>query len=186
MTLFEYVAVSFSIVLSFAVVRILAGISDVFARGRVYWVHAAWVGHQLLFTAYVWWVVWSYQEVSWTFVSFLAVLAGVSLVYYQATMLVPAQPTAVESWQEHFQAVRLQFFGAMVAWAALILINTFSILSVPAWHPARVGQITTLIIATVGLFSRRHEVHRVLVTVMLLLWPVRALLALAPGALAAR
>ena len=114
MTLFEYLAVSFSVVLSFAVVRILNGISDVFARPRVYWIHAAWVIHKLLFLAYTWWNIWSYREVSWNFLTFLAVLASPSVLYYQASTLVPAQPGSVASWRDHFYAVRQQFFGAEI------------------------------------------------------------------------
>lgn len=186
MTLFEYLAVSFSIVLSFAVVRILGGISDVFARGRFYWVHAAWVVHQLIFLAYDWWNVWSYREAPWNFLVFLAVLANVSLVYYQAATLIPAQPAAVASWRSYFEAVRLQFFGAVLAWTLLIMFNTSYILSVAAVHPARAPQLASLVLATVGVSTRRHDVHCVLVSLMFLLWPIRAWLLLEPSALTAR
>src|SRR5688572_22727894 len=121
MTHFEYLAVSFSIVLSFAAVRILSGISDVFARSRVYSVHAGWVVHQLVFVAYVWWIVWSYRMVSWNFFTFLAVLAGVSLVYYQAATLVPAATAGVNSWHDYYFAMRRHFFGAVTAWTLVIL-----------------------------------------------------------------
>src|SRR5262245_2843200 len=124
MTHFEYLAVSFSIVLSFAAVRIIDGLADVFARGRVYWVHAAWVVHQLVLVAYIWWIVWSYRDVSWNFFTFLVVLIGVGLVYYQANALIPAQANTVVSWRSHFYTVRRRFFGAMIAWVLVILFNT--------------------------------------------------------------
>jgi hypothetical protein len=184
MTLFEYLAVSFSIVLSFAVVRILGGLSDVFARSRVYRVHAAWVIHKLLFLAYVWWNIWSYREVSWNFVSFLAVLASPSLLYYQASALVPAQPGSVASWRDHFYAVRRQFFGAEIAWSLLILLNTTFIVSVPIFHLARITQAIGFVIVLVAIATDRHTVHRVLAWLVLLLWPLRTLLLFQPGALA--
>jgi len=122
-THFEYLAVSFSVVLSFAVVRILSGISEVFARNRVYWPHAGWVSHQLIFIAYAWWIIWSYRAVSWNFFTYSAVLAGIGLVYYQTASLLPASPTSIESWQHHYLSVRRHFFGALTAWAIVILVN---------------------------------------------------------------
>ena len=183
MSHFEYLAVSFSIVLSFAVVRILGGLSDVFARNRVYWVHAAWVIHQLLFVAYVWWIVWSYHTVSWTFLSFLGVLAGVSLVYYQASTLLPVSTISVLSWRDYYFRVRRHFFGAVTAWTLIILMNTMYVLDVPFVHVSRIGQGITLFVGVVGLFTGREAVHRALAVVILLLWPIRAVLALAPGTL---
>lgn len=183
MTHFEYLAVSFSVVLSFAVVRLLSGISDVFARNRVYWVHASWVIHQLIFIAYVWWIVWSYRDVSWNFFTFLTVLTGVSLVYYQAATLLPASTPSVASWQDHYYIMRRHFFGSLVVWTGVILFNTIYILDVPVSHVSRIGQTVTLLIALVGFFTGRESVHRVLAAAILLLWPVRAALALTPGTL---
>jgi len=186
MTLFEYLAVSFSIVLSLAAVRILGSISDVFARGRVYWIHAAWVTHQLLFLAYVWWNVWSYQAASWNFLTFLSVLGGVALVYYQVAALIPDQPAAVSSWREHFQGVRTQYFGAVIAWIIVVLFNTSYLLSVPAFHLSRLPHVVILLICVVGVSTNRHKVHGFLVFATFILWPFRIWLMLAPGALTSR
>ena len=186
MTHFEYLAVSFSVVLSFAVVRLLSGVSDVFAKDRRYWTHAGWIVHQLVFIAYVWWIVWSYRTVSWNFFTFLAVLVGVSLVYYQAATLLPAATSSVQSWRDHYFAMRRHFFGALIAWTLVILFNTMFILNVPLVHPSRVGQSVTLLVGIVGFSSSRESVHRVLAITILMLWPLRALLALAPGTLNVR
>jgi hypothetical protein len=185
MTHFEYLAVSFSIVLSFAAVRLLGGMSDVFARSRVHWVHAAWVAHQLLFVAYVWWIVWSYRDVSWNFFRFAAVLAAVSLVYYQAATLVPPQTGSVASWREYLHSVRVQFFGAVIVWSVVILFNTAYILNVPALHSSRVGQMVTLAVGIVGVATDRAAIHRMLIVIIILLWPIRVLLAIAPSSLSA-
>jgi hypothetical protein len=186
MTLFEYLAVSFSIVLSFAVVRILNGLPEVFSRGRVDWVHAAWVIHQLIFLAFVWWNVWSYQAASWNFLTFLAVLAAVSIVYYQAAVLIPAQPTDVISWRSHFEAIRPLYFGAMIAWALVVAFNNSYLLNIPVIHPTRVSQFVVLLVGTVGVSTRRHQVHALLVAIIFVFWPLRIWILLAPGALAAR
>ncbi|HEY8122071.1 MAG TPA: hypothetical protein VII78_12195 [Myxococcota bacterium] len=184
MTLFEYLAVSFSVVLSLAVVRILGGISDVFARGRIYWVHALWVVHQLLFVTFDWWNIWSYRDVAWNYASFLAVIANPSLVYYQAAALVPASTAGVQSWREHFYRSRRQFFGSWVAWALLVMFNSSVILSLPLQHPARISQVAALAITLVGVSTARPSVHAVLALLMaLVVWPARVAIMLSPGAL---
>jgi hypothetical protein len=186
MTLFEYLAVSFSIVLSFALVRILSGISDVFRRSRVYWIHATWVTHKLLFLAYIWWIFWNYREVSWNFLSFLALLTSPSLLYYQASTLIPAQPGSVASWREHFYAVRKQFFGAEIAASLLAVMNTSFVLGLPVVHPARATQAIAFTIAIVAISTNRHAVHGVLVFLTLLAWPLRMAFMLQPGSLEPR
>jgi hypothetical protein len=185
-TLFEYVSVSFSIVLSLAVVRLIGGLADAFARSRTYWVHGAWVIHQLLFVAYVWWNTWSYRDVRWTFAEFFAVLVGISLVYYQAAALVPTAPSAVGSWRDHFFAVRRQYFGAMAAWVLVILFNTSFVMDVPLVHVARISQAITFAIAVLGLSSARPALHGALALAIFALWPFRIAVMLNPGALTSR
>ena len=48
MNLFEHVAVAFSMVLSFGVVRLLDGLRPALVPGRRYWVHALWLVQKLL------------------------------------------------------------------------------------------------------------------------------------------
>jgi len=186
MTLFEYLAVSFSIVLSFAVVRILNGIADVFAWPRVYWIHAAWVTHKLIFLAYVWWNIWSFREISWNFLAFLAVLTNPSILYFQSSTLVPAQSGSVASWRDHFYAVRQRFFGAEIAWSLLVLLYGYLLLGVPVFHSIRITQAIGFLVAIVGMSTNRHAVHGILASVTLLAWLLRIALMFQPGSITPR
>ncbi len=55
MTLFEYISVAFSIVLSFAAIRLLGGLSVCLGKARRYPPHAAWVVLLLFNCAFLWW-----------------------------------------------------------------------------------------------------------------------------------
>jgi hypothetical protein len=55
MTLFEYVTVAVSIVLSFGVVRLLDGLRAAALPECRYWVHLAWIPTKLLNHALYWW-----------------------------------------------------------------------------------------------------------------------------------
>jgi len=88
MVLFEHVAVAFSMVLSFGVVRLLDGLRPAFVPGRRYWVHALWLVQKLLNHAFYWWGFLSFREgVAWTVASFLWMLIVPALLFLQATAL---------------------------------------------------------------------------------------------------
>lgn len=97
MTLFEYLAVAFSVVLSLAAVRLLSGLSVAFAPERRYWPHAMWIVFALLSSPLIWWNFWSFREVSWNFFAFLLVLIVPAVIYLQAAALVPENPSLVRS-----------------------------------------------------------------------------------------
>src|SRR5437870_6289552 len=99
MNLFEHVAVAFSMVLSFGVVRLLDGLRPALVPGRRYWVHALWLVQKLLNHAFYWWGFLSFREgVAWTVASFLWILLVPGLLFLQATALVTTNPSAVDSW----------------------------------------------------------------------------------------
>ncbi len=101
MTLFEYLAVFLSIVLSFGVIRVLDGLPAAVRPGRVYSVHVTWLIIVLWLHVQYWWVFWSYSTgVSWTYPDFLLALASPLLLYSLAITLVPRDSDSVESWRE--------------------------------------------------------------------------------------
>ena len=65
MTLFEYLAIAFSLVLSFSAMRLVAGLPYATQRGQ-YWVHLVFVLSQLLVTVVAFWNLWSFREATWT------------------------------------------------------------------------------------------------------------------------
>ena len=109
MTLFEYLAIAFSLILSSAALRLIRGLSWSLQRDRRYWVHTCLVLNQLGVTLTIFWIYWSYRHVEWTFPFFLAALAGPCLVYAAACALVPEDPAAVADWRAYYYASRKRF-----------------------------------------------------------------------------
>ena len=160
MNLFEHVAVAFSMVLSFGVVRLLDGLRPALVPGRRYWVHALWLVQKLLNHAFYWWGFLSFREgVAWTVASFLWLLLVPSLLFLQATALVTTNPSAVDSWRDHFFGIRSWFFSVDVV---LILhsVTTASLLrDVPLLHPLRALQAVGLTISILGAASASPRLH---------------------------
>jgi len=113
MTLFEYLSVAVSIVLSLGVAHVLGSLRALFGPRRdallTLWVALLLVAHALL-----WWTLWSYRDAAWDFGRFLLALAGPALLYAAATTLVPASAAADHDWRAHFEASRRWLFSLLL------------------------------------------------------------------------
>ncbi len=101
MTLFEYLAIAYSLVFSFSAMRLVGGLPHALDPNRRYWLHVCWVLIQLVGTAGQFWLFWSYRDVEWSYPRFLLTLANPSLLYFNACTLVPEAPASVESWRTY-------------------------------------------------------------------------------------
>ena len=172
MTLFEYLSVAFSIVLSLAAVRLLSGASVSFAKAKRYWPHTMWVMFALLTSAMVWWNFWSFESVSWNFARFLLTLLVPATMYLQAAALVPESPGNVESWREHFFSARVRFFVALAAFFLTIAVVSWVVIDFPLYHPARAVQGVALGLAISGAIATNPRWHHVLPLLFLTLFTI--------------
>jgi hypothetical protein len=109
-----------------------------------------------------------YREiVEWTFPGFLLVLAGPSLFYFNATVLIPDAPAAIESWRAHYFAVRRRYWIAICLWALVDATTDSALLEVPLVHPGRAVQGFLFVLGVSGVVSANVRVHEILA---LLVW----------------
>lgn len=119
MSLFEYLTVAISIVLSMSIVRSLEAVGDVLDPPRRDRIHLVWFLVKAFEPALVWWTIWGLQdEPKWTYLSFLLCLAGPVILFFQITTLTTREPDEVADWGAHFMASRRRFFGGVIASAA--------------------------------------------------------------------
>jgi hypothetical protein len=167
LTVFEYLAIAFSLVLSFTALRLVGGLAHTLSGTSRYWVHATQNVAALLMVTVVFWVFWSYREVQWTYPKFLLALSGPGALYFLATILIPDDPSTVESWREYYFSIRIKLFVALGLWVVLTATLSTVVLEMPVAHPARIVQITMLAIAVVGIASKQPRVHAALALAML-------------------
>jgi hypothetical protein len=185
MTHFEYLAIAFSLVFSFAAVRLVGGIPYALAPGRRYWVHLSFVFHELLRVAAGFCAFWSFRDVTWTFPTYLLALVAPGLVYFLAATLVPADPTEVDSWQDFYFGVRRRYFLAIVCWAVAVATTTTILVQMPWSHPFRLVQLGFLAFGVVGASFASPRIHAGLALIALALPAIAALtVMLRPGSLA--
>jgi hypothetical protein len=168
LSLFEYVTIAFSLIFSFSVMRLVGGIPHSLDPGRRYWLHALHVGFQLVASAGSFWANLDYRDLEeWTFPAFLLVLAGPSLFYFNATVLIPDAPATIESWRVHYFAVRRRYWIAICLWALVDATIDSALLDVPLAHPGRAVQGFFLALGVSGVISANVRVHEILA---LLVW----------------
>lgn len=184
MTLFEYLAIAYALLLSLAAVRLLNGLSHAMSPPRRYWVHVSWLWLMLFSALLLFWQHWSTHALEWTFLTFVMNLAGPGVIYFLACTIVPDEPRRVESWRDHYFAARRQFFGGLCAWAVLMLTNTTLLLGVPLLHPSRAIPAGLMIVGLSGFSTDRPVVHAVIPIAVLTIALFAAAILLQPGSLA--
>jgi hypothetical protein len=167
MTLFEYLSVAFSVVLSLSAAQILSNIRSVFDPARRDWVHGLWMVHVLILHVIVWWSGWALRDASWNLASFSLALSGPASLYVAANVLVSSDRSV--SLREHFRVNRTLFFTArgllvFISWAV-----SYMLLGTPLLTYARIAGVFILTICVVGVVSSNYRVQLTIAILGLLL-----------------
>lgn len=185
MTLFEYLSVLVSIILSFGIIRLLEGIPVALKRDGGYPIQGLWVIIVLWLHVHVWWVLWSYRGAAWNYPRFLIALASPLLLYSLAITLVPRGLEVLDSWRDHFYSVRVRFFVLLAAWMAVVSVVNWQVLEYPLLSRIRLGHLGFIALCGVGAASRQPRVQALVVglNVVVIVLLVAGFF-FAPGALA--
>jgi hypothetical protein len=175
MTLFEYLAAGYVLMLSFAVLRAISGLPHALRPDRGYWIHSSWLLTALLLCVLMFWGFWPFRDVDWTLFRFMNSLACPAFLYAFISLLVPTDPSAVAAWREHFFNVRIPLFATGSLMATAVGLSFHFTMSVSPVHPSQLGTYLFLAIFLAGLVSPRPRVHAVLAAVFPALWVVYTL-----------
>ena len=129
MQMFEYVIVLISIVIGLAVTHLMQGIAGLIqnpSRARIWWVHLVWVAYMILSIVFWWWWEFNLQQIKvWTFPLYLFVIFYAFYLYLIAAVLFPTRLEGYDGYQEYFLARRHWFFGLVIGWAGIDVIDTW-------------------------------------------------------------
>ena len=162
MTLFEYLAAGYVLILSFSILRGGAGIPYALRSTSRYWVHVVYLSIVLANCLVGFWAFWFYRDVEWTFFGFIITLAVPLLTYVHISLLVPPDPSVVSSWRDHFFGVRIPLFTAGAATFVAVAVSNQAILGIPALHFLEWPVYAAVAIYAIGLTSARPNLHAAL------------------------
>ena len=109
MTHFEYLSVAVSLILSFALVRLIDGLWPAIKHEGRYVTHYGWVAFKLYSSVLFWWSMWLYNENEWTIVTFVWMLIGPLLLYGKASLLAPRNAAEITDWQAYYFSIARPF-----------------------------------------------------------------------------
>jgi hypothetical protein len=147
--------------------RLVGGISHALDPGRRSWVHVTHVGFQLMASVVSFWLMWSYRDVEWTLSAFVLVLAGPTLFYFNATVLIPEAPATIESWRVHYFSIRMRYWVAISLWTLVVGATNYVLLGTPLLQPERAVQGFFFALGVAGAVSENPRTHSILA---LLIW----------------
>lgn len=179
MTLFEYLSVAVSIVLSLALIRLIGGLRAVIESAGRRWISAAWISLLIGFCFLHWWSSWSFRGVDWTFLKFVLMLAGPAVLYALATIVVPDDAQSVDDWSRYFARKRVPLYVTLVVYMLVGTLDGPLIADAPLFALPRLGATTGLILAILGLALRKPGFDAPIVVLYLVLFVLFALTLLA-------
>lgn len=168
MTIFEYIAVANSLILTLSVVRLIDALPSTFASNRRYWTHAAFVVSAILSCAHYWWASWRFARISsWSQIDFLLFLTPPAILYAVARTLSSPDPNAIASFRDHFFNVRRRFYVLSAAYQFTLGLSGWLTLGIPLAHPFRLSQLGLLLLTLSGLFAANPRYHGFLAAIFL-------------------
>ncbi|MFT5098269.1 MAG: hypothetical protein ACI9VI_001384 [Candidatus Azotimanducaceae bacterium] len=160
MTLFEYITIANSLILSFGVSRLLGGIPELFRADKPYWLHLLWVFGLLVNYPLMFWQMWNYRMVEdWQFFSFLLVLATPAACLLTANFLIPTKPEKESNWEQYYFNNRSGIFGNLAIASMFTLLSTFLLLDVEADNPSRILGAGSIVFLLILAYSGSKRVH---------------------------
>ncbi|MCP5058931.1 MAG: hypothetical protein GY937_19690 [bacterium] len=162
MTLFEYLAAAHTLILTFALTRALSGVALAIRPLRRSPLHLSWLGFIISNCLFAFWAMWGYTDVEWTLVRFIGLLTVPALMYVFSSIVIPQNPSAIESWRDYFFEYRVPLFatGALL-FMAIAFSNQF-IQGVSPTHALEIILYATIGVFSIGVGSSSARVHTAL------------------------
>jgi hypothetical protein len=128
MGMFEYVVVLTGVVIGLALTHLMQGVAKIIehpSRVRIWWVHLAWVAYMFVSAVFWWWWEFSLRLITnWTFQLYAFVVAYAFFIYLICAILFPSDIAPFDGFKDYFMARRRWFFGMLIAWLAVDLLDT--------------------------------------------------------------
>ncbi len=189
MSIFEFVLVMASLIMALGVTVLLRHVALIIRYRRsmtLDWVPLAWIAVLFLSTTAVWWSLWDFAEVAWTYPRFFYLLLIPTVQYIAISMFVSTEMSQhAVSLSDNYDLVRLPFMVLMVIYQ---LLNTWDgwVLDVePLWNSLRVVQLVLIALYVVAAIWSNRLVQKIVVLLALGMFIVSTfVLRYLPGAFA--
>ncbi len=163
MSIFEFVLVTVSLIMALGITLLLRHIAAVIRYRKsieLYWVALTWMAFQFVTVTWVWWSLWDFAAVEWTYPRFLYLLAGPTLHFIAISMLVStdvSKPNA--SLIENFSSIRVPFMLVLSAVQVFVALDGWVFGVEPLWNSLRALQVAMLFLYLTAAISPKPIVQ---------------------------
>jgi hypothetical protein len=164
MSIFEFVLVMASLVMAIGVTLLLRHVAAIVRYRKTIeldWVPLTWMALQFVAITWVWWSLWDFADVEWTYPWFFYLLAGPTLQFIAISLLVStdvSKPSA--SLSENFALVRAPFFLLLATFQVLVSWDGWIFGVEPFWNLLRSLQLVIMITYLVAASSHKRIVQK--------------------------
>ena len=172
MDLFEFILIITSVIYAMALAQILSGVSRLAqtdATIRWYVPHTMWIVILFVWVTLVWWSVWEFRLVDWTFPSYIYMLVAPTLVFFTCSLLIPKEMrNQVIDLQAHFSRIRRPFLWSFAAATIVAVLDGFVLADEPIWFPTRIGHVALIGPVFVGLYTENKQVQKIIAAIVMM------------------
>jgi hypothetical protein len=173
MNAFDYLSVLISIILALAMTRVLGGVGEMLqarSHRHIYWVHVIWIINLFLYLVVEWWIFYRWRnQQAWTFLLFIFVLIGPTLLYLASILLFPREAVADESvdYKTHYYANHRAFFIIFGLYGPVDVVDTLLkgvphfLEQGPPYVVSTILFVTGMTIAAITRNERYHEYYAI-------------------------
>ena len=166
MTLFEYLAIAFSLVFTLAAIRIAGGLPHAIIAQRRYWLHLLLVINLLYYVIALFWNFWSFRVVEWNQYYFIMTLSIPGLIYTSVAIAIPDNPSRVRSWRDHYFEVSRRVYSTLRIGMVMAIVVNMTVLGQSWTHPSRFFQAAFLCLYGVLVATNKPKVHEIILPIV--------------------
>ncbi|GJL66963.1 MAG: hypothetical protein NPIRA05_19340 [Nitrospirales bacterium] len=172
MDLFEFILIITSIIYALAFAQILSGIGRLVqtdAMVRWFAPHTLWVAILFVWLVLVWWSIWEFRSIDWTFPGYVYTLIPPTLIFFASSLLVPGSLHGeVVDLRAHFLRIRRPFLGSYGLATAVVVVDGSVLADEPLWFPGRIGHIAIIGAVFVGLMTEKKRTQVIVASIILI------------------
>ena len=172
MDLFEFILIITSVIYAMAVAQILSGVSRLAqtdAKIRWYLPHTLWIAILFNWVLLVWWSVWEFRSVDWTFPSYLYMLIAPTLVFFTCSLLIPQNQNRENvDLETHYLRIRRPFLWSFAVATFVAVVDGSVLANEPLWFPTRIGHVVLIAAVLVGPHTENKRVHTAVAAIVML------------------
>ena len=119
---------------------------------------AIWVGNSFLLILLMWWALWGFRSVNWTFSDFVYIAIEPVLLFFACSLLYPQRFDGQQvDLKSHFQKISNLFYAITFVLLILVSLDGVVLGIEPLWNVNRYFQAVVLAIIAWAFLDRRDN-----------------------------